>query len=79
MKKTTQTILVLLLCVGLVVFIKTKNPSTHLTTFDGKPAIGQVNWDGTYTFFYLFRDAGDVYHQGNEICTLPSGEACKLH
>lgn len=50
----------------------------HMTTFDGKEAVGQLHRDGTYTFWYFHR-SGNLVYAHHPIATFPAGEAAKLH
>ncbi len=50
----------------------------HITTWDGREAIGKLNRDQTYTFFRFYR-VGEVVYIDQEIATFPAAEAAKLH
>lgn len=71
-KKITYAIIVIVASLGFVHYIAKTSLPMYKTTFVGKPAYGTVNPDGTYSFFWTT----DLQ---SHICTLPSGEAAKLH
>ena len=66
-------ILVIILLFGHSVYtnMEFKN-SLHRTTFNGDPAWGKINNDGTYSF-YRSKSMMSL------ICTFPQGEATHLH
>jgi hypothetical protein len=69
-------------CVGGLWMTRERDPAfqPYLTTFDGKPAVGQLHRDGWYSFHYTNPiPHSDKWRVGSLITSLPSGEAAKLH
>ena len=70
-------------CVGGLWITKERDPAfqQHLTTFNGKPAVGQLHHDGSYSFYEARPWWGSLqyYQTGPYIGTFPGAEAAKLH
>lgn len=66
------SVIVALLLVAFLVLTSETNPAykPYKTTWNGRPALGWLHRDGNYSFYTL---------DGMYICTLPAGEASKLH
>lgn len=70
-----------LICFGFFYLTNERNPTfrPQVTTFDGKPSIGCLHRDGTYTFYNVVVRGDGSYEQASEIASFPSSEAAKLH
>lgn len=66
------SVMVTFLLVAFLVLTSETNPAykPYKTTWNGCPAFGWLHRDGNYSFYTL---------DGMYICTLPAGEASKLH